>query len=331
MKTRGKALVAATAASVIFVGMLFAGAGGPHGMKGHGHQGTMGQVGMLLEHLEKVDAENAPADFSLERHPEADANADGRVSADEWAAFAEQARPRLLGRLLSLAPQADADGDGTISGNELAAFRSERSAKLSEHILSRNPEADTNGDGVLSEAEVEAVMSSHHGRGGPHAMKGHGHHGTRGEVGMLLEHLEKVDAENAPADFNLERHPEADANEDGTVSDGEWASFAEQARPRLLDRLFAVAPEADADGNGTISDRELAAFRSERWAKVREHVLSKNPDADTNGDGVLSEQEARAFMGSRDGSGCPGQSRGGCPFANGKGDGHGGGCPHAKG
>ncbi|MFQ5805434.1 MAG: EF-hand domain-containing protein [Phycisphaerae bacterium] len=254
----------------------------------------------------------------------------------------------------------------------------DRQANLLEKFGDQGIDADS--DGVLTHAEVKAFFAQKHHRGGAcahgakggwhhgmmggmgHGIKGGMHHGAMGKVDMLLRHLTKLDAKSVPADFNVARHPQADADGDGEVSDEEWLAFAEQARVRMLGRLLSHAPEADTDADGKLSEEELAALRIERAAKLREHVLAKNPDADadgdgvlsetefeafmakraaehrammlkahpeadTNGDGTLSEKEARAFTGSRGGdcygAGRPGHGDRGCPGSKSKGCGHG--------
>ena len=163
-----------------------------HAGKGGMKHGAMGTVSMLLNHLEKLDGKNAAADFDLTRHSQADADGDGRLSAEEWTGFAVEARPRLLARLLKLAPQADANQDGKLSRSELKAFRVERDAKLREHALENNPDADANGDGVLSKAEFKVFMAK------------------RAE-----QHLAMI----------LKSHPQADVNGDGALSKDEAHAF----------------------------------------------------------------------------------------------------------
>ncbi len=194
----------ATTAAVLamaFVAVAFAGEGpgkrsvgaaDRHGTKRHRQGGMMGQVSMVLRHIETLDGRSAPADFSLERHPEADANGDGQVGDSEWLTFAEQARPRLLARLLTRAPQADGDGDVTIGEKELATFKSGRFAKHREHVLANNPDADADGDGTLSKAEFMAY----------HAKRAEGHRA------MVVE-----------------SHPDADTNGDGVLSEAEARAF----------------------------------------------------------------------------------------------------------
>ncbi len=188
-----------------------------------------------------------------------------------------------------------------------------------------------------------AMAGMRHGNGHPgmadgHAGKGGMKHGAMGSVSMLLNHLEKLDGKNAPADFDLTRHAQADADGDGQLTAEEWTGFAVEARARLLARLLKLAPQADANEDGNLSRSELEAFGVERAAEMRAHVLKAHPEADANGDGTLSKDEAHAFRGAGQGAGdggCPfscANGRGGeCPFANGKGNGKDGRCPFANG
>ncbi len=176
---------------------------GHHGMKGCGHYGMRGYeyYGMKgdgggpqdrmcrpLQRLEMLNAETPPAEFDLARFPEADLDGDGQLSDSEWTTFAEQARGRVLARLLAHMPEADADGDGTLNEVELAALKD----GLRERVLSKHPDADTDGDGVLSEAEFEAFKAS-----------------------RRQAHRARL----------LERHPEADLDGDGTLTDEEVHKF----------------------------------------------------------------------------------------------------------
>ncbi|PWL33644.1 MAG: calcium-binding protein [Marivita sp. XM-24bin2] len=125
---------------------------------------------------------------------ELDANDDGTVSAEEFAA-----RANRFARI-------DTNGDGVLTAEELAAAGEERAARRAERMIAR---LDTNGDGALSEDEIksrrdpsrmfehldanddgmvsseefaEARMGGHGGkrgdhidkRGGPFGMKRHG-------------------------------------------------------------------------------------------------------------------------------------------------------------
>jgi Ca2+-binding EF-hand superfamily protein len=72
---------------------------------------------------------------------ELDANADGSVSAEEFAAGA------------NMFARADTNGDGLLTAEEIAASVGERAAQRAERMIAR---LDTNGDGSLSEDEIKS-------------------------------------------------------------------------------------------------------------------------------------------------------------------------------
>ncbi len=120
-----------------------------------------------------------------------DANNDGTVSAEEFAA-----RTNRFDR-------ADTNGDGLLTAEELAAAGEERAAQRAERMIAR---LDTNGDGALSEDEImsrrdparmferldanddgvvsseefaDARMGGHGGKRGDHDGKRGGHFGMK--------------------------------------------------------------------------------------------------------------------------------------------------------
>lgn len=190
----------------------------------------------------------------------------------------------------------DADGDGVVSHEEVKAFFAEKHG-AGEHCMQGAKEGTHHGMGCGKGHGKMAGM--HHGAGCGGGGKGGAHHGKTGGLGMLLEHLAKLDAPSAPDDLDLETHPGVDADGDGEVSDDEWTSFSDSLRPRLVAHLLSVVPEADTDGDELLSEEELAALVNERNVNRREHVLDKNPEADTDGDGMLSDAELEAFHGKR--------------------------------
>ncbi|MCP4249920.1 MAG: hypothetical protein GY778_22990 [bacterium] len=151
-----------------------------------------GAVDGLLRRLEQLEAETPPEDFDLSRSPDADADGNGELSTEEWAAFATKAQERLLDRLARMEPEADANEDGKIDEDELAKFKAQRQEEIRAHVLENYPEADTDGDGKLSDEELEA------------------HRRSRAD-----DRRTKL----------LERYPEADTDGDGELSDEEARAF----------------------------------------------------------------------------------------------------------
>ena len=79
MRFRNNAIIAGPVVlvGVVFLGSAYVFGGGPRSMRGQGQRERMGQARIAPdEHRAKV----------LERHPEADTNGDGVLSAEEAAA-----------------------------------------------------------------------------------------------------------------------------------------------------------------------------------------------------------------------------------------------------
>lgn len=129
----------------------------------------------------------------------------------------------------------------------------------------------------------------------------HGHrHGQRAMRALSVFHkLEMLSSETAPEAFNLDRHPDADTNGDGELSQAEWTTFAAAKKAEILARLLERKPELDSDKSGEISNEELAAFRADVMAKVYAKIIEHRPEADTDGNGELSDEEFAAFKAER--------------------------------
>ncbi len=170
---------------------------------------------------------------------------------------------------------------------------------------------DSDGDRTLTREEVRAFFDrvrpgDRVGRRGCDGCKDGFHRGPKGQgrermggAGRLLQRYDLFDPATPPIAFDLEKHPEADLDENGDLSSAEWSAFAEQTRERMLDRLSKQFTDADADGDGTIGEAELAVLRAEGPTRARERCLMRNPEADLNGDGVLSDDEFEAVQADR--------------------------------
>ena len=75
----------------------------------------------VAQYVETV--ESAPFAAMLKRHPEADANGDGKLSAEEREAFFKADRMNVDAMLLKHFPDADTNGDGVLSKDELRAIK----------------------------------------------------------------------------------------------------------------------------------------------------------------------------------------------------------------
>jgi len=183
----------------------------------------------------------------------------------------------------------------------------QRQAQLLEQFGEQG--IDANGDGVLTRAEVRAFrrgkgLGRTEGAGEDRGGRGlHGPHeggfGPGGRLGHMLRALDKLQQETPPAWFTLERFPEADVGGDGQLDAGDWRSFAEAHRAKVIEHLITIAPEADADADGELSQAELDALKATHLARVREQVLAHHPDADADSDGVLSDTELEAVAAAR--------------------------------
>jgi len=164
-------------------------------------------------------------------HPEADTDNDGSISDAEFEAVKAERRARILERH----PQADLNGDGALSEDEMESamvMRHRRGAgpkdgrgfgrhgmggpPTPEQILERHPEADTDADGTLNEEELATWREScadgpGHGPGFGKG-RGFGGHGKGGPPTAVQI---------------LERHPEADTDGDGALSEEELATWRE--------------------------------------------------------------------------------------------------------
>lgn len=65
-----------------------------------------------------------------------------------------------LAHFLELNPEADANHDGVLTADEREAFVERHSSKMRERVLEKHPEADTNGDGLLTNQEMHDYFRS---------------------------------------------------------------------------------------------------------------------------------------------------------------------------
>jgi len=69
----------------------------------------------------------APLVAFLERNPDADANGDGKLTAEERDAYLERMRVRFRAKMLERHPEADENGDGVLTEEELRNYWKNRS------------------------------------------------------------------------------------------------------------------------------------------------------------------------------------------------------------
>jgi Ca2+-binding EF-hand superfamily protein len=120
-----------------------------------------------------------------------------------------------------------------------------------------------------------------------------------------------------------QKHPEADANKDGTVTSDEWRQYRDSKKAagqgagkpadagkhggRTPDpaKLLAAHPELDTNKDGVLSEDEMKAGREMRMhggpgmdggpAGVVDMMLARFEKIDTDGNGQLSKEELAAF------------------------------------
>jgi len=210
----------------------------------------------------------------LERHPEADTDGDGQLSKEEKRAFF-QAKP-------------DQGGEGW--GNRQGRWQSRgRYGSLDPaEMLKRHPELDTDKDGVLSEEEMRTARKRF-GRFGP----GGGPFQPHPEFfDWLIEHFAKADLDGnkqlSKEEILKLKEQYALQHRGPGFGDPGFGDPAQRA-----ERLLKRHPEADTDGDGKLSEAEAQAFREKhpprgkkrssrgRRKHSRKHGTSENTDTQT--------------------------------------------------
>ena len=230
----------------------------------------------------------------LQKHPEADANKDGTLTAEEAKAFFQNKGGRGRGgpggpggfggpmgagdpaHMLKNHPEWDTNKDGTLSEDEIQAGRAAMwnmsKEEIAARILKEHPEADTDGDGKLSPEEFAAFRAKNpmppFGRPMPPA--------------LALDQL-------------IERFDEADLNHDGQLSKEELVKFRQQFGPGLGMGPGMGGPPMDP---------------AKVPEQARAKILEKHPTADTDKNGKLSDEELKAFWEQNRGKFGPGAGKG---------------------
>lgn len=108
----------------------------------------------VARHLDVV--QEAPLVTFLEMNPKADANADGKLTAEERDTFVEQNASRMRQKLLEKIPAADANGDGILTQDELREFHKSHGlsgGSGSPRVIMRKIEANGDTPNVIVEVE----------------------------------------------------------------------------------------------------------------------------------------------------------------------------------
>ncbi len=264
-----------------------------------------GIVGLTWAVAMAADGQGPPSDKAarmLEKHPEADANKDGKLSLDEWAKYRQNRKGAGQGpageagqgqqrggpgdwkpdpeRLLKAHPELDTNQDGKLSDEEMQAGREQFMAMRRQGgpgmgpppaagldmLLKRFDEADTDRNGQLSKDEIAAFKGKlpPFGPAGP----GPGFGGPGGPGPWRAGMAEDL----------LKNNPEADTNKDGTLSPDEMRALM-KGNPGAMRQLFVQKhPEADANKDGQVSDEEMKTYRE----KTREQHRANRPGAPAN-------------------------------------------------
>lgn len=218
----------------------------------------------------------------LEQFPKADRNDNGRLEATEAARLVGIGGSHLIRHMKRFVPQGkDVVTFGElkpVTGQNVFLHRIETSTEEVEEdgqkqlkiIVRAEPETDVKVEGEVEiefEITVEAEPKHMIAMALPRAR-----FSARADAGHWL--IENIDAtpsatevsnyittvQQAPFAAILERHPEADADGDGVLSETERDSFFERQRIRSRAILLEKMPDLDADGDGEISDEELKSM-----------------------------------------------------------------------
>lgn len=178
------------------------------------------------------------------------------------------------------------------------------------------PEADLNGDGILDLSELETYQAAH-----PDILVLRIEPGTEGKqeievrvesgvLGPVWEHrLPDVEDGAKTVIFLkspwteengrliLEQHPDADADQDGVLTEAEFHQYLSNRGPHAgkVRVLREVVP-------AEVLEHEVEAAGGKRVVRHRVHVgdpqelLKAHPEADLDGDGLLSPQELEALL-----------------------------------
>ena len=297
------------------VSLTSAAVGGDEELHGHPHLGFhVGELKLVHEDM----AQRASIEF-VEAHPTADVDGDGLVTGPEKGAYFTALALLDPEAVLEKFPFLDADEDGELSSVEIAhGLEGRRHRMIKTHL------------GKLAELHRRPVIQKKRSHGGlaivqgdgefPHPQHGEleffGHrmgfnaarrlHTTKALAHWLVQNIEDTPTQDEVSEVLTEleavraaaflaRHPEADLDEDGTISDDEHMQFelarVADHRARLLERF----PEADLDEDGILSENELEQFEAARVAQHLAELLQRHPEIDVDGDGVLSKEELVHF------------------------------------
>jgi Ca2+-binding EF-hand superfamily protein len=205
---------------------------------------VMGSPALAREEKPIPDAKQAEM---LKRHPEADADKDGKLTREELRKYTAANRgeggkgqrkaeagkegkkqaAEVIGRpdpakILAAHPDADTDKDGKLGPDELRAYMKAHGAEFRADLLKEHPELDTDKDGVLSEKELREA---------------------RADLGARSKLAEMV----------LRRFPEADTNKDRRLSPEEMQTLMQAHGDEVRADVLKRRPELDTNKDGVLT------------------------------------------------------------------------------
>jgi beta-lactamase regulating signal transducer with metallopeptidase domain len=149
-------LSADEAAQLVTGGMFMRRIEGPRGADG----AKVCQEDVIIARFDRRDGKAAP--IEPPGNPEETAawllaNVNYAPPATEVAQYVEAVESAPFAAILKRHPEADTDGDGKLSAAEREVFFKTDHQRIDAMLLKHFPEADTNGDGVLSRDEIRAI------------------------------------------------------------------------------------------------------------------------------------------------------------------------------
>lgn len=290
------------------VSLTSAAVGGDDEPHGHPHSDLhFGELKLVHEEM----AQRASIEFG-EAHPSADVDGDGVVTKKEKHAYFIALAMLDPEFVLEQFPLLDADEDGELSLVEIThGFHGARHRTFKERPAKFGHAHEQAGfERKLSNGDVESPHPQHG------ELEFHAHradfnsarqlHSSKAIAHWLLQNIEErptkdevaevlTELEAARTAAFLREHPEADLDEDGTLSDDERKQFELARMADHRARVLEKHPEADLDQDGTLSDDEIEQMKSARMVQHLAEVLGLHPELDVDGDGVLSKEELVHF------------------------------------
>jgi len=235
--------------------------------------------------------------------PKADANGDGKLNREEWAAFTE------MGAGEDIFAEVDSNKDGFVTLDEIISHPSGEAEQHHVPMIKKNfPKSDANGDGKLNREEWVAFTEMDDAGEDIFAEVDSNKDGFV-TLDEIISHP-SGEAEKHHLPMIKKNFPKADANGDGALNREEWAAFTDM--DDWEGSALQQFAEVDADEDGFVTLDELTSHATAEAAKGEEEdqqyveerfvpmVLAKFPKADADSDGKLNIEEWAVFTASLD-------------------------------